>query len=177
VAISMPRQDSGALDPIELADGAILLVRPVGPEDKQLLEDLVEHLSADAARLRFFTVKHELTRAEQVYLTEIDHAGHEALLALEGPEGPVAGVVRYVRDPSLPDAAEASVLVADAWQGRGLGSALMRRLAHRARANGVRRFTAYVLAGNTAAMRLFERLGRTAWTLGDRGTLTLDVEL
>jgi nucleotide-binding universal stress UspA family protein len=68
-------------------------------------------------------------------------------------------VARYVRVG--PDVAEPAITVADDWQGRGLGGRLLGALASRAREEGIRRFEAPVLASNTEAIRLLERLGRT----------------
>ena len=49
--------------------------------------------------------------------------------------------------------------VVPAWRGRGLGRRLMSELVARARAAGLRRLSLEVLAGNTAALRLYERAG------------------
>ena len=57
--------------------------------------------------------------------------------------------------------AEPAIVVADDWQGRGLASHLLDALVDRAREEGVERFVAPVLADNTAAIRLLERLGET----------------
>lgn len=68
--------------------------------------------------------------------------------------GEPVGVARYVRSTSEPDAAEAAIAVVDDWQGRGVGRALLNRLATRARQEGVSRFTALVQADNQAALEL-----------------------
>ena len=86
-------------------------------------------------------------------------------LVAERPNAPVRaliGVARYVRLPDDPEAAEVAVVVADHWQGRGLGTLLVDELAPRARARGVRRFTATMASDNAPAHRLFEKLARHA---------------
>src|SRR6185503_18091111 len=60
-----------------------------------------------------------------------------------------------------PQAADVSVTVADDWQRRGLGSALLGLLTDRARDEGIRRFTALVLAENQGALALLRGLGQT----------------
>ena len=66
-------------------------------------------------------------------------------------------MARFVR--TAPAEAEPAVVVADAWQRRGIGTALLDALADRAREEGVERFRALVLAQNTEAIALLERLG------------------
>ena len=98
----------------------------------------------------------DLSERQLAYLTEVDHRDHEALLALD-PDDNAIGVSRFVRLDD--DVAEFAIVVADAWQGRGLGTELLDRLVDRAREEGVRRFSAVVLAENAEALALLERLG------------------
>jgi GNAT superfamily N-acetyltransferase len=69
----------------------------------------------------------------------VDHHDHEAIIALDPLTGEGVGVARYVRAGADPEVAEVAVTVVDDWQGRGLGRALLERLAARARREGVRR--------------------------------------
>src|SRR5437879_2699205 len=78
------------------------------------------------------------------YCTDTDHHDHEALGALDQTEGRGVGVARYVRDAADPHSAEIAVTIVDDWQGRGLGTELLAQLSGRARAEGIRRFTALV---------------------------------
>ena len=86
-------------------------------------------------------------------------------LVAEPPTGAaraLIGVARYVRLPDDPEAAEVAIVVADDWQGRGVGTLLVRRAgAPRARPRH-RRFTATMASDNAAAHRLFEKLARHA---------------
>jgi RimJ/RimL family protein N-acetyltransferase len=82
-------------------------------------------------------------------------------LVAESPTQPVRrliGVARFVRLPEEPHTAEAAIVVADDWHGRGLGSKLAGALAARARGRGIRRFTASMAADNLPALRLMEKL-------------------
>jgi GNAT superfamily N-acetyltransferase len=87
------------------------------------------------------------------------------------------GVARYVRVHARPHVAEAAVTVVDAWQHRGLGGKLLRRLYVRAAENRIRVFAASLLASNDAMLTLFERLGEVTVTRRDGPTLEIDVEL
>jgi len=75
-----------------------------------------------------------------------------AVLA-DDPEA-LVGVARCVRLPDSPDTAEFAIVVADAYQGRRLGTLLARELAGAARAVGIRRFAATMLSDNEAVRRL-----------------------
>jgi GNAT superfamily N-acetyltransferase len=67
----------------------------------------------------------------------VDHRDHEALLAVIPGSSKSVGVTRYVRDHERPDRAEIAVAVLESWQGRGVGKALLRVLADRARNEGI----------------------------------------
>jgi protein lysine acetyltransferase len=64
-----------------------------------------------------------------------------------------------VRDAIDPEQAEVAVVVADDWHGRGVGTAMLARLARSARANGIERLSARMLVGNDAARRLLAGVG------------------
>ena len=138
---------------VTLRDGTRVRLRPIRPDDKRLLARGFERLSEDSRYRRFFTPMPELPPAQLEYLTEVDHRDHEAILAVDEHGEPV-GVARYVRSASEAHAAEAAVAVIDDWQGRGVGRALLNRLATRARQEGVSRFTALVQTDNQAALEL-----------------------
>lgn len=144
---------AGVTRTVWLRDGTPVRLRPIQPDDKRLLVRGFERLSEDSRYRRFFTPMSELPLAQLEYLTEVDHHDHEAILAVDEHGEPV-GVARYIRSTSEPDAAEAAVAVVDDWQGRGVGRALLNRLATRARQEGVSRFTALVQADNQAALEL-----------------------
>jgi RimJ/RimL family protein N-acetyltransferase len=143
---------------IELRDGSRVRLRPVRSEDKAALSEAFARLSDESRYQRFLSPMPELRPMDLVYLTEVDHHDHEALVAF-GLDGAAVGVARYVRRASQPEAAEFAITVADDWQRRGLGTLLIERLRARARAEGVRRFEASVLASNHEMLGLLERLG------------------
>ena len=143
-----------------LPDGALILVRPIRPDDKRMLEDGLRHLSDESVQRRFLTLKRKFSRSELRYLTEVNGRDHVALVA-EYPGEPVRrliAVARFVRLADDPTAAEAAIVVADDWQRRGVGSQLAEQLADEARRLGIRRFTATMSSDNVAAHRLMRRL-------------------
>ena len=143
---------------VVLRDGSEVVIRQVRSSDAPLLADGFARLGPESRRLRFLRRKDELTPAELRYFTDVDHHDHEALGALAGATGGGVGIARYVRDASDPHSAEIALTVVDDWQGRGLGTELLAQLSGRARAAGIRRFTALVSADNAAMTALLRRL-------------------
>lgn len=141
---------------IVLAPGVEVLVRPIRSTDKALLARGFERLSPEARFQRFFAPVVRLNESDLAYLTEVDHRGHEALVAIEPEEGEMVGVARYIRTRPYRDGeAEVAIVIADSWRGKGLGRALLSRLAARAREEGVGYFLASILADNADATDLF----------------------
>ena len=158
----------------QLRDGATVVIRPLEPDDRELLRSGFERLSDRSRYMRFQTPLPALSEEQLSYLTAVDHHDHEALLALDPDGDDAIGVARFIRVNNT--VAECAIVVADDWQNRGLGSELLDRLVERAREEGVERFTALVLAENTDALRLLERLGDTI-RHRDGSQLELEIEL
>ena len=142
-----------------LRDGTPLLVRPIRPDDKRLLERGLSELSPLSVHRRFLAPKPRFTRSELRYLTEVDGHDHVALLAID-PADPdrLVGVARWVRLHDDREAAEVAIVVGDDWQGRGVGTLLGEAVAEEARVQGIRRFTATMQSDNVPAHRLMARL-------------------
>jgi GNAT superfamily N-acetyltransferase len=139
---------------VRLPDGAEILIRPVGTDDAPLLRLTLEHLGALSRYRRFREPLDRFSTHKLDELTHADHHTHEALVALEPTAREGVGVAGFVRDAHDPLGAEVTYLVTDAWQHRGVGKALLERLADRALASGVRRFTATTVVGSVDARRL-----------------------
>lgn len=135
--------------------GAVLL-RPIRPDDKVLLQRGLANLSLESTVQRFLGPKPAFSGAELRYLTEVDMVDHVALVAMLG--GELIAVGRFVRDPERPDQAEVAITVGDPYQGQGLGTLLGTALATEARGRGITRFTALLQGTNAAAHRLFTRI-------------------
>jgi acetyltransferase len=143
-----------------LPDGSEVLLRPIRPEDANAELEFVEGLSPQSRRMRFQSALRTLTPTMLARFTQIDYDREMAIVAMVSEEGAEreVGVARYIR---LPDgvSCEYAIVVADAWQGRGLGYALMERLIEIARERGVRRMMGYVLAKNSGMLKMCEELG------------------
>jgi GNAT superfamily N-acetyltransferase len=155
------RTSAGAGRRVIVRDGSAVLIRPVRAGDAPLLADAFSRLSASSRWMRFLGPKNGLSPDELRYLTEVDHRDHEALGALDQASGRGVGIARYVRqaaDPQAAEVAEVAVTVVDDWQRLGLGTVLLAQLSDRARAAGIRRFTALVATDNEAGIRLLRRM-------------------
>jgi GNAT superfamily N-acetyltransferase len=101
----------------------------------------------------------------------------DAFGAFDPRSGAGLGVARYTRNPEHPESAAAAVAVTDTWQGRGIGSELLRRLCRRATEDGVRTFTASLLTRDRSMLALFERLGAVKTRSSEGGVMEIDVEV
>ena len=161
---------------VTLRDGARVTLRPIAPEDKPVLAASFDRLSEESRYRRFLTPKTKLSTAELDYLVNVDHKDHEAIVAVDPSSGEGLGVARYVRSTDDAELAEVAVTVADDWQGRGLGRALLDRLTYRARREGVRRFSALVQGDNLASLGLLEGVGEAQRTwAGDEAELVIEL--
>jgi RimJ/RimL family protein N-acetyltransferase len=164
-------------EPVVLADGARILIRPIEPSDARQLKAGFEHLGAVSRFRRFLTPIDHLSDRQLNYLTHVDHIAHEALLAIDTATGEDVAVARFVRDPEDPSRAEVAIVVADHWQGRGVGGALADRLCERARSVGVEWFTARMLIGNRGGRRLLERIADVFSEDREAGTIDITARL
>ena len=140
--------------------GAAVMLRPIRPEDAGLEQDFVERLSPESRRMRFQSSLRSLTPAMLARFTQIDYDREMALVAIASDarvEREVA-VCRYIR---LPDArsCEFAIVVADDWQGRGLGRKMMQRLIEVAAARGLESMVGWVVATNEPMLGLCRELG------------------
>lgn len=163
---------------VTLGPGIEVTVRQIRPSDKLLLTEAFEGLSPIARYQRFFAPVERLSESDLVYLTEVDHSDHEALVAIDPEDGSPVGVARYVRT-KVRNEAEVAIIIGDQWQGRGLATALLQRLVRRAASEGIEYFLALVLTDNTSATDLFENLvpEMSRKVRGDPGQVEIRIEL
>jgi GNAT superfamily N-acetyltransferase len=161
---------------VRIRDGSHVDIRPIEPGDKDALREGFARLSLESRYERFLSPLDHLSTAMLRYFTEVDHHDHEAIVAFDPASGRMVGVGRYVREDD-PDVAEAAITVADDWHGRGLGTRLLHELAERAREEGVKRFSAYVLARNDDMIDILFRLGPAHVVDRAQGTVQIEAEL
>ena len=145
-------------------------VRDLGPDDESIIERLHQSLSPRSQYQRFHAPKPRLSAKERRFLAAADGRDHVAIVAFE--HGAPVAIARYVRLRDRPHIADIAAEVVDDRQRQGLGTDLVGRLARRAAAAGVERFTATVLSGTG----LRRALSRRGWrvTSVDGPTTTLE---
>lgn len=137
-----------------------ILIRPIGPDDRGREAEFVNGLSAESRYFRFHSAVRELTPQMLERFTRVNYPDDMALVAMiEGADGPrQIGVARYVREPGT-DTAEIAIVVADAWQGKGIATRLLEDLRDLAREAGITQLVASVLRENGRMLNLVRRLG------------------
>jgi len=143
---------------VRLADGATLVIRPITPDDAGIEQAFVRALSAESRYFRFMEALRELSPQMLSHFTEVDYDRHMALVAVTPCGDREIGVARYVVNPDNASC-EFAIVVADAWQRRGVGTILMDALMDAARGRGLKRMYGEVLAGNHGMLGLMRRLG------------------
>ena len=159
-----------------LVDGTRLRIRRIRPTDTEALQAMHRGLSARTVYQRFFAVLPELTSEQADRFTHVDGSERFALVA-EAPDGSLVAVGRYDRLPPDLRQAEIAVVVADAYQHHGLGTALVATLTAHARAAGITELVADVLTTNRAMRRTFADAGLHATSETDHGVAHLVMPL
>ncbi|MFC8924011.1 GNAT family N-acetyltransferase [Cellulosimicrobium sp. NPDC057127] len=184
---------------VVLRDGTTTHVRPIRPGDADALQRFHVGQSERSTYLRFFAPLQRLPPRDLERFTQVDHRDRVALVAVRprsaGPDadgaGPgiegshdadqhpdgvdIIGVARF--DRTSAHEAEVAFNIADAAQGRGLGSVLLEHLAAAARERGVRRFTADVLPQNGRMLAVFREAGYDVHQQMDDGLVVVSVDL
>jgi acetyltransferase len=154
--------------------GGEYTVRPVQPDDAQMLQQLVQGLSKESRYFRFVSSMHELPPAMLARFTLIDYDREMALVAVHKTRTAtddgemqeterIVGVSRYVTNPDK-SSCEFSLVVADDFAGRGLGSRLMLSIMDVARDRGLSEIEGLVLTHNPGMLKLMRSLGFTVKT-------------
>lgn len=152
-----------------LAGGGEYIVRPVHPDDASMLQAFVRSLSPESRYFRFVSSMQELPATMLSRFTLIDYDREMALVALITEETTdaqgnavettrIVGVSRYITNPDRASC-EFSLVVADEFKGRGLGSRLMLSIMDFAREKGLTEIEGLVLANNPNMLKLMKGLG------------------
>jgi acetate---CoA ligase (ADP-forming) len=143
-----------------LPDGTTVRLRQITPDDKELLLGMWARTGPESRRARFLG-PFDLNASNVHRFTDLDPDLQFAVVAVRGrgDRAKLVGVARYERDPDYRDHAEFAALVEDAWQGRGVGSALVREVAMAAHRDGITHLTGDILSDNVRMLNLVRELG------------------
>jgi len=160
-----------------LSGGGEYAIRPIRPDDAQMLQGLMQHLSPQSRYFRFVSSIAELPPTMLARFTLIDYDREMALVAVvkertPGDDGAfveterIVGVSRYITNPDQ-SSCEFALVVADDFNGKGLGSRLMLSIMDVAREKGLSEMDGLVLVNNPAMLKLMRSLGFTVKTYAE----------
>lgn len=145
---------------LQLLDGSRVDVRPMRPDDEPAIIKLLQHVSAEDIRLRFFHAVKDFSHQFVARLTQLDYARAMAFVAIDPATRDAIGAVRLHSDSHY-EKAEYAILLRSDLKGRGLGWALMQLLIDYARAEGLKSLFGEVLHENTGMLAMARELGFT----------------
>ncbi len=143
-----------------IVDGNRIRIRPIRPEDANLMIEHFNALSPRSIYQRFFFPMKQLSRAQLIKMTQIDYDREVALIALmDTPQGErLTGVGRVIFEASG-RTGEFAVVVADQWQGKGIGASLLKHCLRIAKQKGLETVWGLVIAENVQMLKLGRKLG------------------
>jgi acetate---CoA ligase (ADP-forming) len=158
---------------VVLRDGTTLRLRPLRPDDASALHRFLDALSPDSVYFRFFNPRPAEAAIDRLLRARADD--EFALIAECG--GAIVALAQYARLEGRPADAEAAFLVADAMQGRGIGTRLLEELADHARPRGIQRFYAWVMSANHRMLQVFVDSGFAVQSRSDQGVMEVVLSL
>jgi acetyl coenzyme A synthetase (ADP forming)-like protein len=143
-----------------LHDGTSILIRPIRKDDTEQWLAFLSRLSPHSKYLRFFQLPKQMEMEDAIRFCTVDYANAFALVAevIKEQHKEIVAIGRFYRLPNKPSA-EVAFVIEDAYQGKGLGTTLIERLASIARDNGITTFEADVLVENEDMMSVFKDYG------------------
>lgn len=160
-----------------LRDGRSIEIRALRPDDETQMLAALSRTSQQSLYRRFFGVKKGFSEREKAFFLNVDFTDHVALVATikQSKDAAIVGGARYV--VAAHGIAEVAFTVIDDFQGKGLGSALMRHLVLLAKGASLKQLIADVLPENTAMMNIFRQSGLPATTTKARGVVHVRLDL
>ena len=151
--------------PWRFEDGTEVIIRPIRPEDEHLIVRFHANLSDRSIYQRYFHYFALDDRVSHDRLLKVCFGDYDREIALvaesagsENQESEILAVGRLSKAHLLNEA-ELALLIADDYQGRGLGGELARRLIEIARSEKLERVTVDVLGGNRQMLEVCDGLG------------------
>jgi acetyltransferase len=159
---------SELIQQLQLSNGMEIVLRPIRPEDAKMEKEFMRSLSERTKYFRFMQALQELTPEMIVRFTQIDYDREMAFVAVttEENDGIELGVARYIINPDGLSA-EFALVVADQYQGLGIGSRLMNALMLTAKNKGIISLEGEVLSINQSMLALVKKLSFSIESIND----------
>lgn len=161
----------------KLRDGRTVLLRPIKPEDEPLWLEMFQNFSEESIRYRFFQIIKDTPHEVRVRYCNIDYDREIAIVPelTEGGRRKILGVVRLIIEPNG-KAGEIAFIVADHWQGLGLGTKMVDYMIEICKDRGLETIYGIMLPDNHRAISLMKKMGFTIKYL-DHGTVKATLNL
>jgi acetyl coenzyme A synthetase (ADP forming)-like protein len=169
VAATYPTERGGT---VVLRDGSTVTVRPVRADDESALAKFFMSLSLESRVLRFFAAvgnADSLARS----MVDVDYRRRYGIVALAGEDSQIVGHAMYVAE--APRKAELALAIADAYQGRGLGTILLGELAEAAAGAGIDVLEAIVKPENHRMLSMLRESGFPLTVRSEPGEVHADM--
>ncbi len=152
----------------KLQDGRTVLLRPIKPEDEPLWLEMFKNFSEESIRYRFFHIIKDTPHEMRVRYCNIDYDREIAIVAelTENSRRKILGVVRVPIEPDK-KTGEIAVIIADPWQGLGLGSKMVDYVIEICKDKKLETIYGFLLRDNHRAIGLLEKMGFTTEFLED----------
>ncbi len=163
--------------PVRLRDGKTVLLRPIKPEDEPLWLEMFQNFSEESIRYRFFHIIKDTPHEMRARYCDIDYAREIGIVAelKEERQRQILGVVRLIIEQDGKNG-EIAFIVADPWQGLGLGSKMVDHMIEICKRRGLETVYALTLADNYRAIRLLKKRGFTIQYRNDEAKATLNLK-
>jgi acyl-CoA hydrolase/RimJ/RimL family protein N-acetyltransferase len=154
-------------------DGRKVVYRPTKPSDNRMIQEHFYQMDDKDVEMRFFNLRRHFYREEMENMSQVDYVKNLSIVAVTGEIGfeRIVGLGGYFLEHGT--TAEVAFSIAKDWQGKGIGSVILLKLAEAARENGISTLTAYTLPSNRGMIRLFKKLPYATKTAFEEDTVVL----
>lgn len=166
------------IEPYVLKNNSKIIIRPIKPEDEPLIIKFHYDLSEQSVYLRYLQpldLKHRITHERMIKICFLDYDREIAIVAYDPEKHQILGVGRLSHHPYLKES-EYAILIADRYQGMGLGKKLLSSLIEIGRREGRKTIYGIVLKNNVSMIKVCEKLGFTIKDI-DEELVKVEIEL
>ncbi|MGD9332637.1 MAG: GNAT family N-acetyltransferase [Desulfobacterales bacterium] len=158
-------------------DGRKVVYRPTKPTDNRMIQEHFYQMDDKDVEMRFFNLRRHFYRDEMEDMSQVDYVKNLSIVAVTGEIGfeRIVGLGGYFLEHGT--TAEVAFSVSKNWQGKGIGSVILLKLAEAARENGISSLTAYTLPNNRGMINLFKKLPYETKTTIEDHTVVLTCHL
>jgi acyl-CoA hydrolase/GNAT superfamily N-acetyltransferase len=154
-------------------EGRKVVYRPTKPSDNRMIQEHFYQMDDKDVEMRFFNLRRHFYREEMENMSQVDYVKNLSIVAVTGEIGfeRIVGLGGYFLEHGT--TAEVAFSITKDWQGKGIGSVILLKLAEAARENGISTLTAYTLPSNRGMIKLFKKLPYATKTAFEEDTVVL----